>query len=31
MHVSLSIHNLASTILPYPTVSEIVRLAAEKL
>jgi dihydrolipoamide dehydrogenase len=31
MHASLPIHELASTILPYPTVSEIVRLAAEKL
>jgi len=31
MHASLPVHNLASTILPYPTVSEIVRLAAEKL
>jgi pyruvate/2-oxoglutarate dehydrogenase complex dihydrolipoamide dehydrogenase (E3) component len=31
MHASLPIHDLASTILPYPTVSEIVRVAAEKL
>jgi pyruvate/2-oxoglutarate dehydrogenase complex dihydrolipoamide dehydrogenase (E3) component len=31
MHASLPVHALASTILPYPTMSEIVRLAAEKL
>jgi dihydrolipoamide dehydrogenase len=31
MHASLPVQALASTILPYPTVSEIVRLAAEKL
>ena len=31
MHASLSVHALASTMLPYPTVSEILRVAAEKL
>lgn len=31
MHASLPVNALASTILPYPTVSEIVRMAAEKL
>jgi pyruvate/2-oxoglutarate dehydrogenase complex dihydrolipoamide dehydrogenase (E3) component len=31
MHASLPVQTLASTMLPYPTVSEIVRLAAEKL
>ncbi|HJT59917.1 MAG TPA: NAD(P)/FAD-dependent oxidoreductase [Ktedonobacteraceae bacterium] len=31
MHASVPIQTLASTILPYPTVSEIVRLVAEKL
>lgn len=31
MHASLPVQALASTILPYPTVSEIVRIAAEKL
>ena len=30
MHASLPVNALASTILPYPTVSEIVRMAAEK-
>src|SRR5579875_1030743 len=31
MRASLPVKSLASTILPYPTVSEIIRLAAEKL
>ncbi len=31
MHASLPVQALASTILPYPTISEIVRMAAEKL
>jgi pyruvate/2-oxoglutarate dehydrogenase complex dihydrolipoamide dehydrogenase (E3) component len=31
MHASLPVQTLASTMLPYPTVSEILRLAAEKL